>query len=120
MRATGEMPPSGDSWPFFMRCGIRKKAHSSLQQPRMDGPMVSVNRSIAHRRSEIGLGAVEDAWTRSAAPASRPKEMASDVLCGLLIACRARKVGEASQPIMLATNVSKMHAIQMEWDHVWL
>ena len=33
----------------------------------------------------------------SAAPASRPKEMASDVLCGLLIACRARKVGEASQ-----------------------
>jgi hypothetical protein len=47
-----------------MRCGIRKKAHSSLQQPRMDGRIVSVNRSIAHRRSEIGLGAVEDAWTR--------------------------------------------------------
>jgi hypothetical protein len=28
--------------------------------------------------------------------------------------------GGRSQPIMSATNVSKMHAMQMEWDHVWL
>jgi hypothetical protein len=53
----------------------------------------------------------------SAAPPSRPKELASDVLRGLLIACRAEWWAKP------ANHVSDEHvedAIQLVWDHVWL